>query len=185
MPFTARDRSVRLPRVDIEEPRPPTRAEVDAIVAHVPPRWRLALRLLEATGMRISELSSLTWGDVDVASSRFRVSRTRTKTAAGQRWVQVPDCLMVDVCDTLPPDDRMPGRAVFPGVTSDGAKNAMARACTAAGIAHFHPHDLRHRRLSLWHRQGVPARDLAAHSRASISLDVYSHVLVDGDDEWA
>jgi hypothetical protein len=42
--------------------------------------------------------------------------------------------------------------------------------------------------LTLWHHQGVPARELAAragHSRASMSLDVYSHVLVDGDDEWA
>ena len=63
----------------------------------------------------------------------------------------------------------------------------MARACVDAGIAHYHPHDLRHRRLSLWHAQGVPARELAAragHARASMSLDVYSQVLIDGDDEW-
>jgi hypothetical protein len=26
---------------------------------------------------------------------------------------------------------------------------------------HFHPHDLRHRRISLWHHQGIPARQLA------------------------
>ena len=187
-PNPARDRSVRLPRIEREEPTPPTRAEVAAIIANVPPRWRLAIRVLEATGMRIGELAGLVWGDVDVASSRFRVSRTRTKTAAGQRWVQVPAPLMALVADTLPPDDRTATRPVFPGVTSDGAKNAMARACTAAGIAHYHPHDLRHRRLTLWHHQGVPARELAAragHSRASMSLDVYSHVLVDGDDEWA
>ena len=128
------------------------------------------------------------WGDVDAASSRFRVSRTRTKTAAGQRWIQVPAELMMDVCDTLPPDDRTADRPVFLGVTQNVTNYAMSRACVAAGIAHFHPHDLRHRRLTLWHHQGVPARELAAragHSRASISLDVYSHVLVDGDDEWA
>jgi integrase len=48
--------------------------------------------------------------------------------------------------------------------------------------------DLRHRRPSLWHAKGVPARELAAragHARASMSLDVYSHVLVDDDDEWS
>jgi integrase len=95
---------------------------------------------------------------------------------------------MAEVDDLCPPDDRTRARAVFPGVSPDGAKNVMARACVAAGIAHYHPHDLRHRRLSLWHAQGVPARELAAragHSRASMSLDVYSHVLIDGDDEWA
>jgi integrase len=48
--------------------------------------------------------------------------------------------------------------------------------------------NLRHRRLSLWHHQGLPAAalaDRAGHARASMSLDVYSHVLVDDADEWA
>ena len=96
--------------------------------------------------------------------------------------------LMEEITAATPPDDRTAERPVFPGITPDVAKNVMARACKAAGIAHYHPHDLRRRRLSLWHAQGVPARELAAragHSRASMSLDVYSHVLVDPDDEWS
>jgi len=35
--------------------------------------------------------------------------------------------------------------------------------------------------ISLWHFQGVPARELAdraGHSKPSMSLDVYSHVIV-------
>lgn len=139
--------------------------------------------------MRVGELSAIRWGDVDLAGSRFRVSRTQTKgRTGGQRWVQVPTPLMEEVDRLCPPDDRTRERAVFPGVTPDGAKNVMARACIAARIAHYHPHDLRHRRLSLWHAKGVPARELAAragHARASMSLDVYSHVLVDDDDEWS
>ena len=38
----------------------------------------------------------------------------------------------------------------------------------------------RHRRLSIWHQQGVPAREVAhraGHSRTSESLDTYSHVM--------
>jgi integrase len=65
---------------------------------------------------------------------------------------------------------------------------AMQRACNATGIPSHSPHSLRHRRLSLWHAQNVPARELAAragHSRASLSLDVYSHVVAPDDDEWA
>lgn len=34
---------------------------------------------------------------------------------------------------------------MFPGFTPDLAKKTMARACVTAGIAHRHPHDLRHR----------------------------------------
>jgi integrase len=47
-------------------------------------------------------------------------------------------------------------------------------------VPHYHPHDLRHRRITIWHQSGVPARDLAErarHARRSMSLDVYSHVM--------
>jgi integrase len=56
----------------------------------------------------------------------------------------------------------------------------MARACKQASIPHFHPHDLRHRRITIWHHEGIPARVLAeraGHARASMSLDAYSHVM--------
>jgi integrase len=188
-PNPARDRNVRLPRILTAEPQPPSLAEFRAILEHVPPRWRLALRLMEATAMRVGEVSALTCADCDFAGARLRISRLRTKgNTAGQRWVQVPVSLMEEIAALIPPDDRVPARRVFPLVSADAAKNAMARACTAAGIAHYHPHDLRHRRLSLWHHQGVPARELAAragHSRASMTLDQYAHVLVDDKDEWA
>ena len=59
-------------------------------------------------------------------------------------------------------------------------RDAMMRACRAAGIPGYSPHDLRHRRGSLWHAGGMPARELAermGHSKASMSLDVYTHVM--------
>jgi integrase len=47
----------------------------------------------------------------------------------------------------------------------------------------FHPHDLRHRRVSLWFRQGVDAVQIAswAGHTPTMSLDVYGHVLVGGE----
>jgi integrase len=54
------------------------------------------------------------------------------------------------------------------------------RACRNAKAPHYHPHDLRHRRITIWHQSGVPARELAerpGHARPSMSLDVYSHVM--------
>jgi integrase len=56
----------------------------------------------------------------------------------------------------------------------------MAKACVAAGIPHYHPHDLRHRRITLWHGQGVPAREIGARvgqQQVSTTLDVYTHVM--------
>jgi integrase len=61
----------------------------------------------------------------------------------------------------------------------------MGRACQAAGIPRYSPHDLRHRRASIWHREGVPMREIAArvgHARTSLTMDTYSHVLLSEDD---
>ena len=89
---------------------------------------------------------------------------------------------MGEIIETCPPDDRTPERRVFQGFSPDVAKNVIARACKAAGIPHFSPHDLRHRYASVKLREGVPVTDLAAqlgHSKKSMTLDVYSHVLLD------
>jgi integrase len=82
--------------------------------------------------------------------------------------------------DTCPLEDRVPDRRVFHGITEASAYQAMRRACTNAKVPHYHPHDLRHRRITIWHQSGVPARELAeraGHARPSMSLDVYSHVM--------
>ena len=69
---------------------------------------------------------------------------------------------------------------MFQGVTDAIAYQTTLRACQTAGVPHYHPHGLRHRRISVWHRSGVPAHELAeraGHARPSMSLDVYSHVM--------
>ena len=40
-------------------------------------------------------------------------------------------------------------------MTADRLRVAIGRACQAAGVPAFSLHDLRHRRISLWHRHGV------------------------------
>jgi len=178
-PNPARDRRVKLPKIETTVVEPPTAAQVEAILAHSPPRWRLPLRVLEQTGMRVGELRDLEWRDVDLVESRFRIRSGKTATA--RRWVNVPEWLLSEISGTCPPDDRTLERRVFQGFSPDVAKNVMARACKAAGIPHFHPHDLRHRYASLKIREGVPVTDLAAqlgHARKSMTLDTYSHVLI-------
>jgi integrase len=67
---------------------PPRASEVETIIATVPKRWRLPLRVLAETGMRVGELHALEWGDVDETESRFRVKAG--KTAAARRWFPCP-----------------------------------------------------------------------------------------------
>jgi integrase len=95
---TARDRRVKLPRPDEAVPNPPSASEVEAIIANAPRKWRLAIRVLEQTGMRVGELGDLEWGDIDRANSRFRIRNGKTKAA--RRWVPIPEWLMEEIGGT-------------------------------------------------------------------------------------
>jgi integrase len=77
-------------------------------------------------------------------------------------WREVPPWLMEHLLQTVPPDDRTDGRLLFPGLKEGAMRDSMMRACRAAKIPGYSPHDLRHRRGSLWHAGGMPARELAA-----------------------
>jgi integrase len=89
------------------------------------------------------------------------------------------------VTDTVPREDRDLAGPVFAGFGIDRFRTAISRACKAAGVPVFSPHDLRHRRATLWHLQGVPIADAAAwlgHSPAE-HLATYAHAtLVDRDE---
>ncbi len=178
-PNPARDKRVKLPELEPEEINPPTTKQLLAMLERVSNRWVLPLVVLEQVGMRSSEAATLSWGDVDVAENRFRLRAARTKTRRA-RWVQVPAWLMEEIAATCPLEDRTAERKVFAGYGRHAARNAVARACVVAEIPHFHPHDLRHRRISLWHQQGIPIKAIServGHARASMTLDTYSHVM--------
>src|SRR5262249_7704956 len=96
-PNPARSEHVRLPRNERRPVEPPSATEVEKIIATVPRRWRLALRVLAETGLRAGELHGLEWADVDEAGSRFRIKGG--KTHAARRWVPVPADLMVEMAE--------------------------------------------------------------------------------------
>lgn len=181
-PNPARDKVVvRLPRDDPEEVQPPTADHVLAVFRLLPSRYRLPLLTLDATGMRVGELEQLEWGDVDEPRGRWRVARKVSKTRRA-RWVSVHPTIYAAVLDLCPRDDRTPNRRVFQGFGADRFRTAITRACTAAGIPTFSPHDLRHRRISLQHLGGVPwARigEQMGQRSLAVTADIYTHVLVD------
>lgn len=63
----------------------------------------------------------------------------------------------------------------------------MVRGCKHAVIPSYTPHDLRHRCVSILFSAGVPlpiVKEVVGHGRASLTLDVYSHVLIDEPAEY-
>jgi integrase len=175
-PNPARSRKVKLPKVEREEPNPPTAEHLAAILARVSPLTATFLAALEQGCTRISETLAVTWGDVDVAGSRVRLRARETKRSRA-RFAELPPWLTGVLADLCPPEDRTPERRVFQGLTVNAVRNAMRRACTAAQIPHYHPHDLRHRRATIWHHRGMPSRELAERggwTKASLPLDVYT-----------
>ncbi len=181
-PNPARDRvHVRLPREQRVEINPPTGDHIEAALRVLPERYRLPLLVLDATGMRVGEVEALTWGDVDEPRGRWRVSRAVSKTGAA-RWVTPPPTIFAAVVALVPREDRTPDRRVFQGFGADRFRTALTRACTTAGVPTFSPHDLRHRRISLLHLNGVPwARigEAVGQRNLAVTANTYTHVLAD------
>jgi integrase len=180
-PNPARHKTVKLPYVDVEEAMPPSVKHFLALVSKLRPGRRLPTVLLEQTAARVSELRAWEWQDVDVEASRIRSHGVKGRRGTRRvMWREVPPWLMEVLLHSVPPDDRTPTRKLFPGLNEGSMRDSIGRACRAAGIPFYSPHDLRHRRGSLWHAGGMPARELAGrmgHTKASMSLDVYTHVM--------
>jgi integrase len=188
-PNPARSKKVRLPADETAEVEFPSNEEWAAIARHVRKRSSLALRLIEAEGLRVAEAANLTYGDVDFAEGRIRVSRARTKRrSAGQRWLPVPAALLDEIAERCPLEDRTRERPLFPGLADWQVRDDIELACRDAGIAAYHPHSLRHRRCSLWLAHGfetVFVKQWSGHSKASMLSDVYGHVVTDpAGDGW-
>jgi integrase len=180
-PNAARHKTVRLPYADVEEVTPPSTEHFLQIIDRLSPRLRLPAVFLEQTAARVAELRAWEWQDVDVQGSRIRSRGVKGRRGTRRvLWRQTPPWLLEILLATVPPDDRTPERKLFVGLKEGTMRDAIGRACRAAGIPFYSPHDLRHRRGSLWHASGMPARELAermGHSKASMSLDVYTHVM--------
>ena len=95
----------------------------------------------------------------------------------------LPDILADAIEAKLPHrEDRDLEAQLFAGCNSDALRTAIGRACKAAGVPVFSPHDLRHRRISVLHKQGRTWAEIGGfvgQRKLSVTSDVYTHVLAD------
>jgi integrase len=182
-PNPARDRvHVQLPPDDSEEVEPPTAEHVEAVYRLLPSKHRVPLLFLDWSGARVSAIDKLLVRDYDELRRRVRVPKQITKMRRGV-WVDLPPVLAAAIEAILGPREDRDGEArLFPESQSASLRTAIGRACRAAGVPEFSPHDLRHRRISVLHLQGMPWARIGEHvgqSDLSTTANTYTHVLID------
>ena len=162
-PNPARDKvQVKLPREDREELEPPLAEHVEAVHRLIPRMHRLPLLWLDWSGARVGSVDAVRVGDYDEPRRRVRLRASISKTHKAL-WVDLPD----EFADALeaslgPREDRDPTARLFAESGADALRTAIAKSCKALGIQLFSPHDLRHRRISLLHRQGRSWAEIGA-----------------------
>jgi integrase len=179
----ARDRVVvKLPREEPEELSPPSADQVEQVGWRLTIPYLLGLLALDATGCRLGELAAATIGDLDEQQRAWLVRASVSKTRQ-QRWAKLPPDLYEAVMGRLPTrEDRDGAAPLFGDITADRIRTAIARACRDAGVPVFSPHDLRHRRISLMHKQGRTWAEIGAlvgQRNLAVTANVYTHVLID------
>jgi integrase len=132
---------------------------------------------LDWSGARVGSVDAVLVGDYDRQRRRVRLRAAVSKTRRAL-WIDLPD----ELAEALQVDGRDPTARLFVGSGSDALRTSIAKACTALGVPTFSPHDLRHRRISLLHRQGRSWAEIGAfvgQRSARVTSDVYTHVLLD------
>lgn len=196
-------RGVQLPRIEDEEARFLSPAELLALEDAMPERWAVLVPFLADVGLRIGEAAGLRWRDVDtwqgvvtvreiLVEVRGKVTTGPPKTRAGRRSVPT---LTREIAERLEANRDDPDAFLFHG--RDGAPlrpTAFRRriwhpAIEAAklGAPTPTPHSLRHTAVAHWIAAGVDPYKLAkwaGHRSVATIYRVYGHLLeVDATEE--
>ncbi|WP_217923147.1 tyrosine-type recombinase/integrase [Miltoncostaea oceani] len=163
------------------------------LIEETPERWRLIVRFLAQTGLRVGELIALRWEDVDLGTRRVNVRRRlrlgrldTPKSSYGIRQVPISTRLAQDLwrhragADDealvfLGPEDRQL-RPEF--VLRSIVKPAAARA----GVPWAGVHTLRHTCASILFRSGWNAKQVQVvlgHHSPAFTLATYVHLIPD------
>lgn len=188
---------LELPRVEREEPRFLTPAEVADLADAIDPAYRALVLIGAYCGLRLGEMLALRRSRVDVLRRRIEVVATLyeiggelienpPKTRAGQRSVPMPRVVADGVAEHLAAVPGGPGDYLFRAPLGGPVRVASWRsrfwtpATRRAGVAPLRAHDLRHTAVALWIAAGASPKEIAVragHSSVVTVLDRYGHLL--------
>ena len=160
--------------------------------------WRDFFLTELTTGLRRGELCGLKWSDFDEKAGTLKICRTiharkgggveegTTKTYAGTRTILLPSSTaqllrerkQSALTEWIFPNPLCPEKPVSPGSAYRRLKGLLEEA----GLPDLRFHDLRHTFATHALASGVDAKTLSGilgHTKASFTLDTYTHVTGD------
>lgn len=196
-------KGVKLPEHELDEGtehRYMTADELLQVIEDTRPRYKPLMWMLVGTGMRWSEATALTVGDVDLAAKTVRVTKAwkrdranRTyyignpKTKKAKRTIALPN----EVVDAVRPlvENRAKSERLFTSRTGEYVKHQTfyrehwRKHCTK-NIPEPRPriHDIRHSHVALLIAAGVSLPVIQArlgHEKITTTIDTYGHLLPD------
>ena len=195
---------VKRPAVAPTEARYLSTDDVRRLLGHLDGlRYRLAVLVLAATGMRRGEVAGLRWSDVDLAKGELTVAGivvrvagaldwTAPKTDRSRRRIPLPAGIVAElkahrktqIAERLRAGDQWTDTGATFATEVGGwvdPRNLLRTveiAAGKAGIADVGAHTLRHSAAVGWLEAGVhikAAADLLGHASISITGDLYGH----------
>jgi integrase len=192
-------RRVPLPKVEREEMRFLTPAEIARLADAIDQRYRALVLVAAYGGLRIGELAGLRRRRVDLLRGTVEVAEIVTeaegvlrfgppKTRAGRRTVGLPRAVVDELAAHLVRAE--PEAFVFAApeggpLRVHGFRARVWRPATRrAELDGLRIHDLRHTAVALWIAVGANPKEVAAragHTSVSFTLDRYGHLYPEAD----
>jgi integrase len=171
-----------------------TEDELARLLAECAPEWRLLVRLLADTGLRIGEPLALTWAHVDLGRRRVLVRRrvyegsyAPPKSRYGRRDVPIAPGLSQQLWSHRAAVRGRDDDLVFVGreggpLAASTCFRAVKAAARRAGVPWAALHTLRHTCATRLFRNGANAKQVKhwlGHHSPAFTLAVYVHLLPD------
>jgi integrase len=166
------------------------------------------------TGMRLSEIIGLKWVDVNWDLSTIQVKRqvmhlkgggyifTEVKSKSGNRTIilgkqafeilkahkREQQRMIISAGENWADEDLVFPSYVGTPVTGSKIRGAMRKLLKVSGLPKIRFHDLRHTAASLMLNHGIPVLIVSkrlGHSKPSITIDVYGHLIPSQQEEAA
>ena len=187
---------ITLPKVQRSEVRPPTFADVMALLEAAPPRLRALVVLAAGSGLRSGELLGLDADRVDFLRREVRVDRQLVyvsgrppylgppKTPESFRTVPLPAFVTDALAAHLAAFPAGPDGLIFQSdkggpILRTTLNGRWRQTLTRAGLpADLHLHHLRHGYASLLNSEGVPfttVMELLGHAPQGVTWSTYTH----------
>jgi integrase len=186
---------VRIPQGNKRKLAPPSRDEVERLLAHARPDAVPVLTLAATCGLRRGEIFALRWADVDFEAGTIHVHASNygaqvsetTKSEAGERFVPLFASARTTLAETkLRSSFTRDADFVFatavgtPLDPGNFVRREFKPALARAGLREFRFHDLRHFAVSALIAEGADIKLLqaiAGHASATMTLDRYGHLM--------